>query len=92
MALQSHILEDLKLGGFNPKVISEKGINVIVARGNFGCGSSREHAVWVFDVNDINVVVAESFARIFRQNMFNNGMLAIELDKDAIAALVCPWR
>ncbi|MEJ2690253.1 MAG: 3-isopropylmalate dehydratase small subunit [Deltaproteobacteria bacterium] len=87
MALQPHILEDLKLGGFNPKEITQKGVNVIVARGNFGCGSSREHAVWVFDVNDINMVVAESFARIFRQNMFNNGMLAIELDKQAIAEL-----
>lgn len=87
MALQSHVLEDLKLGGFSPEVISDKRINVIVTRANFGCGSSREHAVWVFDVNDINVVVAESFARIFRQNMFNNGMLAIELNKDAIAEL-----
>ena len=46
----------------------------------FGCGSSREHAVWVFEVNDINVVVAESFTRIFRQNMFNCGILAVELD------------
>lgn len=87
MALQPHILEDLKLGGFDPKAIADQGINVIAARANFGCGSSREHAVWVFDVNDINVVVAESFARIFRQNMFNNGMLAIELDKNAIAEL-----
>ena len=51
-------------------------------RANFGCGSSREHAPWALEVNGITVVVAESFARIFRQNMFNGGMLAIELPAD----------
>jgi 3-isopropylmalate/(R)-2-methylmalate dehydratase small subunit len=72
-ALKSHILEDLHLGGFDAgKDIGGK--NIIVTKSNFGCGSSREHAVWVFEVNDINVVIAESFARIFRQNMFNCGM------------------
>ena len=85
-ALKSHILEDLHLQGFDPgKDIAGK--NIIVTRSNFGCGSSREHAVWVFEVNDINVVIAESFARIFRQNMFNCGMLAIELSKSDIDAL-----
>ena len=52
----------------------------VVAGENFGCGSSREHAVWALEVNDINLVIAESFARIFRQNMFNCGILAITLD------------
>jgi len=84
MALQPHILEDLKLGGFSPSFVQEKGVNVLITRANFGCGSSREHAVWVLDVNDINMVIAESFARIFRQNMFNNGMLAVELSREAI--------
>ena len=60
---------------------------VIVTRANFGCGSSREHAPWVFEVNDINVVIASSFARIFRQNMFNCGMLAIELPEADINKL-----
>ena len=78
MALQPFALEDLKLGGFDPKR-DLAGKNVIVSRANFGCGSSREHAVWVFEVNEINVVIAASFARIFRQNMFNCGLLAIEL-------------
>jgi len=54
---------------------------VDISRANFGCGSSREHAVWAFEVNDINVVLAESFARIFRENMFNCGILALELGK-----------
>ena len=85
-ALKPHTLEDLHLPGFDPdKDINGK--NIIVTRSNFGCGSSREHAVWVFEINNINVVIAESFARIFRQNMFNCGMLAIELPQEDIDAL-----
>ena len=79
-ALKPHCLEDLNLPGFDPaRDVPGKG--VIVSRSNFGCGSSREHAPWALEVNGINVVIAESFARIFRQNMFNNGMLAVELPK-----------
>jgi len=85
-ALKPYILEDFKLPDFNPREDTGKA-NVIVTRANFGCGSSREHAVWVFEVNDINTVIAESFARIFRQNMFNCGMLAIELSKEDIDTL-----
>jgi 3-isopropylmalate/(R)-2-methylmalate dehydratase small subunit len=77
--LRPYILEDLKLPGFDPKGVKTRQARVIVSRANFGCGSSREHAPWVFEVNDITVVIAESFARIFRQNMFNCGMAAIEL-------------
>ena len=87
-ALQPYILEDLKLEGFDPKSDKLKNANVIITRANFGCGSSREHAVWVFEVNDINVVIGESFARIFRQNMFNCGMLAVELQKEDIDTLL----
>ncbi len=79
--LKPYILEDLKLPGFDPKGEKLKNARVIVSRANFGCGSSREHAPWVFEVNGISAVIAESFARIFRQNMFNCGMLAIELPK-----------
>ncbi|MDY0299994.1 MAG: 3-isopropylmalate dehydratase small subunit [Trichlorobacter sp.] len=79
--LQPYILEDLKLAGFDPKGEKLANARVIVSRANFGCGSSREHAPWVFEVNDITAVVAQSFARIFRQNMFNCGMAAIELPK-----------
>ena len=77
--LKPYILEDLKLPGFAPKGDKIKQAKVVVSRANFGCGSSREHAPWVFEVNGIHAVIAESFARIFRQNMFNCGMLAIEL-------------
>lgn len=85
--LKPYILEDLKLEGFDPKDETTKAASVIVTRANFGCGSSREHAPWVFEVNGITVVLAESFARIFRQNMFNCGMAALELDKGVIDTL-----
>ena len=88
-ALQPHLLEDLHLEGtlFDPHAKELQEASVVVTRSNFGCGSSREHAVWAFEVNDINVVIAESFARIFRQNMFNCGILAIELSASDIDRL-----
>ena len=86
-ALKPHCLEDLRLEGFDPKGEALKRARVIVTRANFGCGSSREHAPWVFEVNDIHTVIAESYARIFRQNMFNCGMLAIELPPAEIQRL-----
>ncbi|MGD9825868.1 3-isopropylmalate dehydratase small subunit [Desulfobacter sp.] len=85
-ALKPHLLEDLVLDGFHPKT-DLKDVRVIVSRGNFGCGSSREHAPWALEVNGINVVIAPSFARIFRQNMFNCGMMAIELPEDQVQEL-----
>jgi 3-isopropylmalate/(R)-2-methylmalate dehydratase small subunit len=69
-ALKPNLLEDLKLPGFDPSR-DLKGLGAIVTRANFGCGSSREHAPWALEVNGINIVIAESFARIFRQNMYN---------------------
>ena len=86
-ALKPYLLEDLKLDGFDPKGEKLKNAKIIVSRANFGCGSSREHAPWALEVNDIFVVIAENFARIFRQNMFNGGMLAIELPKADIAKI-----
>jgi len=85
--LKPFVLEDLNLDDCDPQQEALGPARVIVTRANFGCGSSREHAVWVFEVNDINVVIAESFARIFRQNMFNCGLLAIELPAADIDAL-----
>ena len=83
IALKPYCLEDLILDGFDPKKDIE-GKSVIVTRANFGCGSSREHAPWVLECNGINLVVAENFARIFRQNMFNCGMAAISLSSAEI--------
>lgn len=82
-ALKPYLLEDLKLDGFNVKN-DLQGKKVIITRDNFGCGSSREHAPWALEANGIYVVVAQGFARIFRQNMFNCGLMAIELDRRSI--------
>lgn len=85
-ALKPYCLEDLHLDGFDSKSdITDKG--AIVSRANFGCGSSREHAPWALEVNGINLVIAESFARIFRQNMYNCGMIAIELNTEILDKL-----
>jgi len=85
--LKPYLLEDLRIDGFDPRSDATQKAEVIITRANFGCGSSREHAVWVFEVNGINVVIAESFARIFRQNMFNCGLLALTLPKNDIDTL-----
>jgi 3-isopropylmalate/(R)-2-methylmalate dehydratase small subunit len=85
-ALKPHLLEDLNLEEFDPRA-DIAGKRAVISRGNFGCGSSREHAPWALEVNGIHVVIAPSFARIFRQNMFNCGMLAIELPADVIEHL-----
>ncbi len=85
-ALKPYLLEDLKLDGFD----QNKDVNeaqVIVTRENFGCGSSREHAPWALEVNGINIVIAVDFARIFRQNMYNCGMMAVELPAETIDML-----
>ncbi|PIE74849.1 MAG: 3-isopropylmalate dehydratase [Deltaproteobacteria bacterium] len=84
-ALKPYLLEDLKLDGFNTQEIEDASI--VITRSNFGCGSSREHAPWAFEVNGINIVIAESFARIFRQNMYNCGMMAVSLPESEISSL-----
>ena len=85
-ALKPYCLEDLALDGFDPKR-DVPGKQVIITRSNFGCGSSREHAPWVLECNGINLVIAVNFARIFRQNMFNCGLMAVELPEDEIDEL-----
>ncbi|MBN2619054.1 MAG: 3-isopropylmalate dehydratase small subunit [Spirochaetales bacterium] len=84
--LKPFLLEDLEMDGFNHKTDIEPN-NIVVTRDNFGCGSSREHAPWALEMNEMNVVIAEGFARIFRQNMFNCGMLAITLPKEELDSI-----
>lgn len=60
---------------------------ILAAGANFGCGSSREHAVWALAEWGIRCVIAESFAPIFRNNCVRNGLLPIVLAKEKIAAL-----
>ena len=82
-ALSPYCFEALSLPGFDPKK-DLAGKSVIVTRSNFGCGSSREHAPWVLEANGINLVIASNFSRIFRQNMFNCGMVAASLTVEQI--------
>lgn len=85
-ALKPNLLEDLSMDNFNPATdLDDKSI--IITRSNFGCGSSREHAPWALEVNGINLVIAENFARIFRQNMYNCGMMAVEMSSEEIDSL-----
>ncbi len=61
--------------------------SILVARENFGCGSSREHAVWALDDFGFRAVIAPSFADIFFNNSFKNGMLPIVLDAEIVAEI-----
>jgi len=63
------------------------GAQILVARDNFGCGSSREHAVWALDDYGFRAVIAPSFADIFYSNCFKNGVLPIVLEADEVQAI-----
>ena len=64
-----------------------EGASILLARDNFGCGSSREHAPWALSDYGIRSIIAPSFADIFFNNCFNNGMLPIRLDADTVETL-----
>lgn len=64
-----------------------KDSKILLVRENFGCGSSREHAPWALLDFGIKVIIAESFADIFYNNCFKNGILPITLQKDEIEEL-----
>jgi 3-isopropylmalate/(R)-2-methylmalate dehydratase small subunit len=64
-----------------------KGASVLLARKNFGCGSSREHAPWALDQYGFRAILAPSFADIFFNNCFKNGLLPIVLPESIMASL-----
>ena len=64
------------------------GSKILVAGDNFGCGSSREHAVWALDDYGFSVVISSSFADIFFSNCFKNGLLPITLDSKIVDKLL----
>lgn len=64
-----------------------QGAEVLLARKNFGCGSSREHAPWALDDFGIRCVIAPSFADIFFNNCFKNGLLPVVLPEDVVDGL-----
>jgi 3-isopropylmalate/(R)-2-methylmalate dehydratase small subunit len=72
--LAKHAMEDID-AEFLKKV---KEGDFIIAAEDFGCGSSREHAVWALRGSGIRAVIADTFARIFYRNCINNGFLSIE--------------
>jgi 3-isopropylmalate/(R)-2-methylmalate dehydratase small subunit len=69
-----------------------KGIEILVAGDNFGCGSSREHAPWALVQNGIRAVISTSFADIFKGNALKNQLLPVVVPADAHAELLkSPW-
>ncbi len=64
-----------------------KGASVLLARKNFGCGSSREHAPWALEQFGFRAIIAPSFADIFFSNCFKNGLLPIALPESVVAQL-----
>ena len=64
-----------------------KGASILIARKNFGCGSSREHAPWALDQYGFRAIIAPSYADIFFSNCFKNGLLPIVLPEHQVAAL-----
>lgn len=64
-----------------------QGASVLLARENFGCGSSREHAPWALEDYGFRVIIAPSFADIFYNNCFKNGLLPIVLPADVVEKL-----
>ena len=64
------------------------GADILISKKNFGCGSSREHAVWSLMDFGFKVVIAESFADIFYNNCFNNGLLPITLSSEEISMML----
>ncbi|MDD9900931.1 MAG: 3-isopropylmalate dehydratase small subunit [Alphaproteobacteria bacterium] len=93
--LGKFLLNDLRYnddGSEKPDFVLNKpeyrSANILVAGDNFGCGSSREHAPWALLDFGIRCVIAPSFADIFYNNCFKNGILPIALPKDQVDALM----
>jgi 3-isopropylmalate/(R)-2-methylmalate dehydratase small subunit len=80
--------EGAEIPGFVLNQPAYRSAQIIVAGDNFGCGSSREHAPWALLDFGIRCVIATSFADIFYNNCFKNGILPIVLPEDQVAALM----
>jgi len=82
----------LKDGSLNPQFAlnepSYRGASILIAGRNFGCGSSREHAPWALNDYGFRAIVAPSFADIFRNNCFQNGMLTVVLEEEVVRDLM----
>lgn len=90
-----HLFDEMRYqddGSENSEFVLNKAAyrnaEIIVAGDNFGCGSSREHAPWALNDFGIKVIISTSFADIFYNNSFKNGMLPIRVDEDTLAKLM----
>jgi 3-isopropylmalate/(R)-2-methylmalate dehydratase small subunit len=87
-----HELKTRPDGSPNPDFVLNKpafqSAKILIARENFGCGSSREHAPWALLDQGITCVIAPSFADIFYNNCFKNGLLPLVLPREAVDALM----
>jgi 3-isopropylmalate/(R)-2-methylmalate dehydratase small subunit len=100
--IPSHWLKRLERTGYGPGLFEawrkdpafvlndprHRGATVLLAGANFGCGSSREHAVWALLDAGFRAVIAPSIADIFRNNALRNGLVPVELDDAAVSRLV----
>ena len=87
--LGRHLFEPLRREPGNPfDDPAWKGAPILVAGDNFGCGSSREHAVWALLDFGISAVIAPSFSDIFASNAYRNGLVAVALPAEAVARLL----
>ena len=100
--IPSHWLKRLERTGYGPGLFEAwrrdptfvlndpryEGAVVLIAGANFGCGSSREHAVWALQEAGFRAVIAPRLADIFRNNALRNGLVPVEIDADSVAKLV----
>ena len=100
--IPSHWLKRLERTGYGPGLFEAwrkdpafvlndpryRGAEILLAGANFGCGSSREHAVWALLDAGFRAVIAPRLADIFRNNALRNGLVPVEIDADAFAQLV----
>jgi 3-isopropylmalate/(R)-2-methylmalate dehydratase small subunit len=100
--IPSHWLKRLERTGYGPGLFEAwrkdpsfvlndpryAGASILIAGANFGCGSSREHAVWALRDSGFLAVIASSFADIFRTNALRNGVVPVELARAAVARLL----
>ncbi|TBL79682.1 3-isopropylmalate dehydratase small subunit [Paenibacillus thalictri] len=73
--------------GFSLNQPRYQGASVLISRANFGCGSSREHAPWAIQDYGFSVIIAPSYADIFYNNCFKNGILPIKLSEEQVEEL-----
>ena len=90
-----HLFDEMRYlddGSENPEFVlnqdAYRKATIIVAGDNFGCGSSREHAPWALNDFGIKVIISTSFADIFYNNSFKNGMLPIRVDEEMLGKLM----